>query len=336
MITIKDVARMAGVSISTVSRVINDSKPVSPENRKKVLKIIEETGYKPNDVARSLVTRKSYLIGVIINNLAQSYVAEIVRGIEEIGKMYDYDILLCSSYFSKEAQKNYLQLLNRKQAEGIILVGNSFDDEIIDLAKSFNKPCIYFTKDVKQEDMNFVAINNFEASYAATEFLIQQGNKKIAFLAEGETKTTMALQKIEGYKKALKDNNIKHNSSDIYTAEGRKYLNAFEIGPKILKDIKKIDAILCNSDELAMGIINFMSDNGVNVPEELSVMGFGKSKEGEFIRPQLTTIVEPFYDYGAVGMRTLIKTIKGEKVQNGGIELPFTIEKRNSVKILQQ
>lgn len=335
MITIKDVAKLSGVSISTVSRVINDSKPVSPEVRKKVLSVIEETGYKPNDVARSLVTRRSYLIGVIINNLAQSYVADIVRGIEEIGKMYDYDILLCSSYFSKEAQKKYLQLLDRKQAEGIFLVGHKFDDEVIDLAKSLNKPCVYFTQKIK-EDMEHISIDYFAAGQEATNFLIKQGHKKIAYISDFDDTVTAEEQKISGYKKALKDNELAVKSSSIYSAGGRRYNHAYTLGPDVLKDIKKIDAILCSNDELAIGIMNYLLDNGVNVPEDVSVMGFGSIREGQVVRPQLTTVGEPFYDYGAVGMRTLIKTIKAEKRQAGLIELPFTIEKRESVRILEK
>ena len=209
MITIKDVAKLSGVSISTVSRVINDSKPVSPEVRKKVLSVIEETGYKPNDVARSLVTRRSYLIGVFIIILAQSYVADIVRGIEEIGKMYDYDILLCSSYFSKDAQKKYLQLLDRKQAEGIFLVGHSFDDEILDLAKSLNKPCVYFTKKTRN-DMEHICIDNFAASYEATNYLIKQGHKRIATIS-GPDKSGSGHERLSGYKEALE----KYKALDI-------------------------------------------------------------------------------------------------------------------------
>lgn len=333
MITIKDVAKLSGVSISTVSRVINDSKPVSPEVRKKVLSVIEETGYKPNDVARSLVTRRSYLIGVIVNNLAQSYVADIVRGIEEIGKMYDYDILLCSSYFSKDAQKKYLQLLDRKQAEGIFLVGHSFDDEILELAKSLNKPCVYFTKKIK-ENMEYISIDYFAAAYEATNFLIKQGYKKIAYISDYENGVTVEEEKIAGYKKAFKDNELNTKAQNMYVANGRRYNHAYALGPSILKDIKKIDAILCSNDELAIGVMNYLLDNGVKVPEDVSVMGFGNVKEGQFVRPQLTTIGEPFYDYGAVGMRMLIKTIKGEKTHSGRIELPFTIEKRDSVKII--
>lgn len=331
MITIKDVARLAEVSISTVSRVINDSKPVSPEVRRRVLKIIDETGYKPNDIARSLVTRRSYLIGVIINNLAQSYVADIVRGIEEIGKMYDYDILLCSSYSNKEMQEKYLQLLNRKQAEGLFLVGYKYDDEIIEMVKSLKKPCVLFTRDVK-ENMNYIAIDSFSASYEMTEYLIKEGHKNISFISDYENSYSVEKEKVSGYLKALKDNDLEY--SHIYYVGGRKHGKAYELGKSIVGETKSFTAAICSNDEIAIGVMNSFTDNGINVPNDVSVVGFGNIRETRFVRPQLTTVGEPFYDVGAVGMRMLIKTIKGDKTQIGHMELPFTIEKRNSVKSL--
>lgn len=331
MITIKDVARLAEVSISTVSRVINDSKPVSPEVRKRVLKVIEETGYKPNDVARSLVTRRSYLIGVIVNNLAQSYVADVVRGIEEIGKMYGYDILLCSSYSSKETQEKYLQLLDRKQAEGLFLVGSKFDDEIIDMAKSFNKPTVFFTRDV-HDKMNHITIDCNSAIYEMTKYLIEEGHRKIAYFSDFENRTSVENEKVEGYLKAIEDNELEF--SKVYVVEGNKHSHAYEFGKSIIEEAKDFTAAVCSSDEIAIGILDSFIDNGVKVPDNVSVVGFGNIREGKFVRPELTTIGEPYYDVGAVGMRMLIKMIKGDKTKQGRMELPFTIEKRKSVKKL--
>lgn len=331
MITIKDVARLSEVSISTVSRVINDSKPVSPEVRKRVLKVIEETGYKPNDVARSLVTRRSYLIGVIVNNLAQSYVADIVRGIEEIGKMYGYDILLCSSYSSKETQEKYLQLLDRKQAEGLFLVGNKFDDEIIELAKGLKKPSIYFTRNVL-ENMNHISIDSNAAIYEMTNYLIKEGHEKIAYVSDFEDRTTVENDKIEGYLKAIEDNDLKF--SKIYVAGGNKFNKSYELGKSIVKEASDFTAVVCSNDEISIGILNSFIDNGIKVPDDVSIVGYGNIREGRFVRPELTTIGEPYYDVGAVGMRMLIKMIKGDKTQQGLMELPFTLEKRKSVKSL--
>ncbi len=332
MITIKDVARLAEVSISTVSRVINDSKPVSPEVRRKVLKIIEETGYKPNDVARSLVTRRSYLIGVIVNNLAQSYVADIVRGIEEIGKMYGFDILLCSSYSSKETQEKYLQLLDRKQAEGLFLVGNKFDDEIIETAKNLNKPCVYFTRDVR-ENMNHISIDCNSAIYEMTKYLVQEGHKKIIYVSDFEDRTSVENDKIQGYLKAVEDNELGY--SKVYVVGGNKHGRAYELGKTIVKDTNEFTAVVCSNDEIAIGILDSFLDNGIKVPDDVSIVGFGNIREGKFVRPEITTVGEPYYDVGAVGMRMLIKMIKGDKTQQGLMELPFTIEKRKSVKTIE-
>jgi len=332
MITIKDVARLAEVSISTVSRVINDSKPVSPEVRRRVLKVIEETGYKPNDVARSLVTRRSYLIGVIVSNLAQSYVADIVRGIEEIGKMYGYDILLCSSYSSKETQEKYLQLLDRKQAEGLFLVGNMFDDEVVELAKSLNKPIVYFTRDVKG-NMNHISIDCTAAIYEMTNYLIKEGHKEIVYVSDFEDRSTVEEDKIKGYLKALEDNELENPK--IYVVGSNKHGKAYELGKTLVKDTENFTAAVCSNDEIAIGIMDCFMDNGLKVPDDVSVAGFGNIREGKFVRPELTTIGEPYYDVGAVGMRMLIKMIKGDKTQQGLMELPFTLEKRNSVKTLK-
>lgn len=329
MITIKDVARLAEVSISTVSRVINDSKPVSPEVRRRVLKVIEETGYKPNDVARSLVTRRSYLIGVIINNLAQSYVADIVRGIEEIGKMYGYDILLCSSYSSKETQEKYLQLLNRKQAEGLFLVGNRFEDEIIELAKGLDKPSVYFTRDIK-ENMNHISVDCNSAVYEMTNYLVKQGHEKIAYVSDFKDRTTVEEDKITGYLKAIEDNELEY--SNVYVVGSNKHPKAYELGKTIVNETSNFTAVVCSNDEIAIGIMDSFIDNGISVPEDVSIVGFGNIREGKFVRPELTTIGEPYYDVGAVGMRMLIKMIKGDRAQQGLMELPFTLEKRKSVK----
>ena len=122
--TIKDVAKMADVSISTVSRVINDSKPVSPEARRRVLHAIDVLDYKPNEVARSLVTKKSNLIGVIVEDIGSNFISQILRGVEEVGRMYKYDILLSSSYGDQESEMKFANLLAQKQVEGIIVISN--------------------------------------------------------------------------------------------------------------------------------------------------------------------------------------------------------------------
>ncbi len=334
MVTIKDVAKLAGVSISTVSRVINDSKPVSKEVREKVLEIVKETGYRPNDVARSLVTRRSYLIGVIVNDLSNSYVAEMVKGVEEVGKMYDFDILLCSSYYDKEAQLKYLGLLDRKQAEGLILIGYKYDKEIIQKLNELNKPTIFFTRDIIDESLKYVKIDSKSAMFEMTNYVIKNGHKNLLYVSDYKEKSTYENDKIQGFKNAIKDNDV--NKYEILEVQGRKYRDGYRFGEKISSKDMDYSAIICTNDEIAYGIMNALSDNGIKVPEDVSVVGYGGYKESKIIRPSLTTISEPYYDIGAVAIRNLIKEIESEEKVENKINLPFTLTKRDSLKNIKK
>lgn len=327
-VTIKDVARLAKVSISTVSRVINNSKPVSPEVKKKVLDVIEEIGYKPNEIARTLVTKRSYLIGVIVTDLGNSYVAEMVRGIEEIGKMYNYDILLCSTYGKKDAELKYMQILKTKQVEGIILISEILNEEIKEQIEEFKIPFVFLSRLSYEQEFPTVSIDNYYASYEMTNYLLSLGHKNIAFIGREEKVNSIESFKLEGFNKAV----FESESADakIFYAKGANIEDGYEIGKNITNCDKNITAIFCSNDELAIGITNFLYDNNIAVPESISVAGFGDIKIASIYRPRLTTIKEPFYDIGAVAIRRIIKELKGEKLEEAHIKLPFIIVKRDS------
>jgi len=326
--TIKDVAKLAGVSISTVSRVINNSKPVSPEIRKKVLEIIEEISYKPNEIARTLVTKKSFLIGVIVTDLGNSYVAEMVRGIEEIGKMYDYDILLCSTFGDKTAELKYIQLLNRKQVEGIILISDLLDKDIKEQLKGYRVPFVYLSRYSYEKECPTVAIDDLDASYEMTNYLLNLGHKNIAYISNDINENSLESLKLEGYKKAVEEN-VKGKETVIYT-KGRKIVDGYSIGKDVLNLKDQVTAVFCSNDEIAIGLINFLYDNNISVPNEISVAGYGDISLASVLRPRLTTVKEPFYDMGAVAIRRIIKELKGEKFKENLILLPFQIQKRDS------
>lgn len=331
--TIKDVARLAGVSISTVSRVINNSKPVSAEVKDKVLKVIEELQYKPNEIARTLVTKKSHLVGVIVTDIGYSYGAEMVRGIEEIGKMYGYDILLCSTYGDVEAEVNYLKLLNQKQVEGIILISKTLDDSVKKLINEYGTPFIYLSRYTHQDEYPSVSINNFDAAYEMTRYLLGLGHRRIAFVNSMTDANSTDLEKLEGYKKALTENEC--NNLKIYYANGLDIQNGYEIGKNIANDAFNATSIFCSNDDLAIGLMNYFYDNGIKVPEDISVVGFGDLKMASYLRPSLTTVNVPFYDIGAVAIRRITKVLNNEMLDEARIYLPFKIQIRNSARIIE-
>ena len=177
-VTIKDVAKLAGVSISTVSRVINDSKPVTDEVKQRVLDVIKETGYVPNPLARSLVTKKSNLLGVIVPEMSDSFVSEVVNGIECVAKMYGYDILLANTYSEKDQELKSIELLKAKQVEGIVMISWTLDEEHVQLINNSSIPAAYISKTAQKFDVYTVCTNNEDATYG---YNISKEDEKIDF-----------------------------------------------------------------------------------------------------------------------------------------------------------
>ena len=330
--TIKDVAKMAEVSISTVSRVINDSKPVSPEARRRVLKAIEELGYKPNEIARSLVTKKSNLIGVIVDDIGNSYVAQIVRGIEEIGRMYKYDIVLCSSYGSEETELRFIQLLMQKQVEGIIMVSEIANIQISEQINKLNIPFVYLNRFYNVIETPTVAIDNEVASNLMIEHLRELGHKNILYISQNkDVDLTIEKYKIKGYTDAVKSIG---SEPFIYSVDGYKMESGYNAGNEILEIIRKnkITSVFCCQDEIAIGLINYFYDSNIKVPDEISVVGFGDISLASIYRPKLTTIKEPYYDLGAVAIMRILKELKGEVVDAQTLKLPVQLMIRESAK----
>ncbi|MBC8588765.1 LacI family DNA-binding transcriptional regulator [Paratissierella segnis] len=330
--TIKDVARLAEVSISTVSRVINDSKPVSPEARRRVLKAIEDLGYKPNEVARSLVTKKSNLIGVIVDDIGNSYVANIVRGIEEIGRMYNYDILLCSSYGDRQIETKFIQVLTTKQVEGIILVSEIVNHEVINNINEYKIPFVYLNRYYDIVDMPTVSMDYTQASKQMMNHLIELGHKKILYITQSmDNDLTIEKRKIKGYMDSI---NSINEGPHIYEVNGHRISFGYEIGEEVkeLVNQNEITAIFCCQDEIAIGLMNYFADNNIKIPDDISIAGFGDITLASIYRPKLTTIREPYYDIGAVAIRRILKVISGEHIEEKSINLPIQLVIRESTK----
>lgn len=329
-VTIKDVARLAEVSISTVSRVINDSKPVSPEARRRVLAAIDELGYQPNEVARSLVTKKSNIVGIIVDDIGSSYVAQIIRGVEEVGRMYNYDILLLSSYSDKEAEIRFVQLLMQKQVAGILIVSEILNPEVLAHLNMSKIPFVYLNKYYNVLESPTVKINNLDASEKVMKYLIDEGHRKIAYVTqEKDIDLTIEKHKILGYSTFMNQIGEKKN---IFEVDGHGINDGYALGERILDKLIKeeITAIFCCEDEIAIGLINYLYDNNINVPDDISVIGYGDISQASVYRPKLTTIKEPYYDIGAVAIRRILKVLKGEKLEDQAIELPVQLMVRDS------
>jgi transcriptional regulator, lacI family len=309
--TIKDVAKLAGVSISTVSRVMNNSKPVSPEARKKVLDAIEKLDFKPNELARSLVMRKSNLVGVIVEDIGIEYMAQLIRGIEEIGRVYKYDILLSSSYANEEALNNSIAFLATKQVEGLVVITENLSDDILLKLRETRIPFIILDRYQSFKTISSVKVDYAKEEYNLVKYLYSKGHKDVLFINQNE-ENTLNNAKLEGYKKACQEYG---KNTYILNIEGRGSDDGYKVGEDAIKVCKEndISAVSCLDDEVAIGLIDYCTDNGIYVPKDLSVAGFGDSTIASIYRPNLTSVEIPYYDVGAIAIRALIKRIKKEE-----------------------
>lgn len=308
--TIKDVAKLAGVSISTVSRVMNNSKPVSPEAKRKVLDAINKLDFKPNELARSLVMRKSNLVGVIVSDLGIEYMAQLVRGAEEIGRVYKYDILLSSSYGSEDAINNAIDFLATKQVEGLVIISESISDESLLKLREAKIPFVLLDKYYSSKTLHTVRIDYEKEEYKLIKYLLDSGHENVLLL-ETKDDNIVKKAKLEGYRKAIEENKKK---SFVIEIDGLTSNDGYNIGKEVIDLCKKnkISAVACENDEVAIGFIDYCADNGINVPNDLTVTGFGDRSIASIYRPNLTTVAIPYYDIGAIAIRALIKRIKDE------------------------
>lgn len=328
--TIKDVAKMADVSISTVSRVINDSKPVSPEARRRVLKAIEVLDYKPNEVARSLVTKKSNLIGVIVNDIGSTYVSSILRGVEEIGRMYKYDILLSSSYGDSEVEVKFAKLLLQKQVEGIIVISDTLNTKLLYRLEESKIPYINVNRFYNVDEHYTVGVNHKDGTYQMTNYLVENGHKNIGLLyVRKDFDRTEEKIKEDGYLEALGEHGLAKNTIGI---EGIREKDVAEIMDKVEEKIKSgVTAFVTTQDEIGIHLQNALLDRGYKIPEDISVTGYGATEMTELTRPKLTSVKVPYYDIGAVAIRKILKEIKKEESEDK-VYLPARIVERDSVK----
>lgn len=325
-ITIYDVAREAGVSMATVSRVVNRSTNVKPTTRKRVLEVIEQLNYRPNAVARGLANKRTTTVGVIIPDISNAFFSSLALGIDDIATMYKYNILLANSDGEEKKEINVLGTLLARQVDGVIFMGRQITKQIREELLQAKTPIVLAgTLDTKQQ-IPSVNINYEYASFEATSFLAKKENKRVALIS-GPLVEPVNIAYLSGYKKALAENNLPYQEGLIFEAD---YL--FQKGEDLAKRIKNanINACYVTDDELAIGLIDGLLDLGVNIPDEIEIIASHNSSLTEFARPKISSITQPLYDLGAVSMRLLTKLINQEDIKEKNVILPHGLEEKGS------
>lgn len=330
-ITIYDVAREANVSMATVSRVVNGNPNVKPATRKKVMEVIDRLGYRPNAVARGLASKKTTTVGVIIPDIASPFFAELARGIEDIATMYKYNIILSNSDQNFEKELHLLNTMLGKQVDGIVFMGGNIKAEHVEEFKKSPVPIVLAGSIEESGEIPSVNIDYEQAAFDAVQAFIEKGHTEIAFVIGPHHEPINKDKKLEGYKRAISDAGIAYNE-DLVIEGDYTYDSGLEAIERILELDTKPTAILVGSDEMALGVVHGAFDRGYSVPDDFEVISSDNTRLTLMVRPQLTTIVQPLYDIGAVAMRLLTKYMNKENVDENIVVLPHRIENRNSTK----
>lgn len=325
-VTIYDVSREARVSMATVSRVVNGNQNVKPETRNKVNEVIKKLNYRPNAVARGLASKRTTTVGVIIPDISNVYYSQLARGLEDIATMYKYHSIISNSDNDPEKEKEIFNNLLSKQVDGIIFLGGTISEEIKDLINQSSVPVVVSGTNGKDDHIASVNIDFKQAAEEATQHMIEKGAKKFA-LVGGDYSKKAQDDVLQGLTKVLNQHHLELDEA-LHFSGKESYKEGIKAFEKLQNNMP--DAILSISDEQAIGILHSALDAGVNVPEDLQILSFNNTRLVEMVRPQLSSVIQPLYDIGAVGMRLLTKYMNEEDIEEPNVILPHRIEYRGT------
>ncbi len=312
-ITISEIARLANVSKSSVSLVLNNKPGVSLKTRKKVLGIMEKYHYHPNQIAQSLAGRETKSIGLIIKEIDNPYFARLMRGVYDACLDLGYTVLLGSSQHLPEKETEVIRTMVNKRVDGLIISplqneGVEFS-YLSDLLKEGHPLVILGT--VPSRSISIVDIDNQKAAYDAVSFLIRKGHKRIAHFA-GPVNTGHGQRRLDGYKQALVDHGIPIDQSLIIPVEPY-VVNGYREGKAMFAMGDDLPtAVFCYNDLVAIGLMNALKEQGIAVPGRVSVMGFDNLEIDSYLRIPLTTVQMPAYEIGVAAAKLVIRQIGAE------------------------
>jgi LacI family repressor for deo operon, udp, cdd, tsx, nupC, and nupG len=330
---IKDIAALANVSPATVSRVFSSPDLVSKKTLDKVKKVVDELGYRPNRMGASLRTRKSGNIVAIIPDITKPVNAGIIRAIEQGAQSAGYSVLLGDTQGLEEREQHYADLVSHGQADGILLFGSRIPFKINpDLPlKEQLPPLVNGNEGIESDEIVKVAVDNVAAAKAAVDYLISIGHKRIAAMT-GPSEVPSSNKRIKGYRSALAEAGIEFDEE--LQVEGHYDVKSGVVcAQKLLLLRERPTALFCFNDDMAIGAMQFLQQQGFKIPQDISVMGFDDINYAEYVSPSLTTVHQPLQEIGSECIDLLLKQLKGEDVEPGTRYLPYTLMLRNSTGI---
>lgn len=332
-VTIEDIAKEAQVSVATVSRVINNSKAVSPELKKRVNDVIQKRNFKPNSLARGLIMKKTNIIGIVVPDISNPVFGALTRGINSFCQQKGYTLMVCESGGQQEKEMELLGVLADKKVDGVLFAGVDVNAALVEAMKRKRYPIVLVTQEAStgEEVIHTVTHDNIRATYDAISFLVENGHQKIALICGPENDYSSGQKRLKGYKLALKEQNIE--VPDSYIEHGDfSFDSGYECMRRIYEENNALPtAVMVCNDAMAIGAIRYLKTVKVSVPADISIMGFDDSDFARYISPELTTVRISYFDEGLKAVKTLFKLINQQNVPITQF-VPHKIIRRISVK----
>lgn len=324
--TIKDVAREAGVSYSTVSRVLNDYEHIRPEKRQRVLEAMAQLGYQVNLQARSLVMGRSNLVAMLVHDLGNPYTAQIVQAIDTTLEQADYNLVLFTTHQNKAKEADFVDNFTQRMVDGLLLL-IPFDSETY-LGKLRERGVPYVViADTQQLDRfsPMVGITNWQGAYEAMRYLIGLGHRRIGFIS-GHPLFLSTAERLEAYKAALTDHGLAFDET-LVRPGGYQYQPGYEAAHTLLALPNPPTAIFASNDLSAQGVYDAARARGLRIPEQLSVVGYDDIPQAAYLHPPLTTVRQPLLEMGSAAARLLLDLIAhpGQTVQSALFEAALIV-----------
>lgn len=306
MSTIEDVAKLAGLSRTTVSRVLNDHPYVSDEKKKLVQQAMEHLGYVPNSAARSLRNQKTGIIAVLIPKISTPIFSQLIEVLEMAASAKGYQLIICQTQFSKQKERNYLNLLKTKQVDGVIMTSLENDWSIIDTYLNYG-PIILCNEKVENAQIPMVFMNQVKSGYNVAKHLLERGHRQIAYCSNG-TVSEGIKEREQGFKKALAEAGCTFNQNCHFDDALR-----VEDGKQIFRRIASMNirptAIFTGGDPVTAGLISEAKKCGWKIPEDLAVVGFDNMEITELLEPKITTVIQPVEEMAIKAVEVIFEKI---------------------------
>ncbi|WP_204516537.1 LacI family DNA-binding transcriptional regulator [Brevibacillus fulvus] len=330
MATIRDVAKLAGVSVATVSRVINQNGYVTKDTEQKVRKVIELLHYEPNAVARGLAGKQTGTIAFILPDISNPFFPEVARAVEDVAQAHGYTVILCNSDDEGHKERSYIEVLKKKYIDGIIFASNTMGQE--DMQKLYHiddLPVVALDRAPTNQTCSVIRSKNYAGAQMAVNHLLSIGCRKIAHIY-GPPQFVTARERLAGYQELVKK--FPWYSPDLMVPGNFHLDGGMKAAEQLLRAHPDVDGIFAGNDLMALGALKTMSRLGIRVPEQISICGFDGIALTAVTEPELTTIAQPIYEMGATAARVLIEKIQGNDTNAQEYELEVELVERGTTR----